>query len=225
MHKIISFIFGFCFIVVCSSCGNGTASQSDEADLTRAAIIAHDFVKSNFASDCDFSELDIRGEAIENVPGRFKVLQKFTSSRDGYEQEYVYRIYMQFYGGEWSDIHNWDYGQLTIENTSTGKQFFYNGKMKERDNMASTSGEITIAGIAFKQIFWKAVVIYSTSEQVPYEKLKEVANLLKDSSTNKTIQFYVDSNIENGTPNYEYYAQLSGSTFFYAPLNKIETLK
>lgn len=223
MRKIISFLFGFSFIVVCSSCGNGTAS--DEANLTRAAIIAQDFVKSNFASDCDFSDLDIRGEAIENVPGRFKVLQKFTSSREGYEQEYVYRIYIQHYGGDWTDVKNWDYGQLTIENTSTHKQFFYNGRMKEKDNMASTSGEIIIAGIAFKQIFWKAVVIYSTPEQVPYEKLKEVANLLKDSSTNKTIQFYVDSNIENGTPNYEYYAQLSGSTFFYAPLNNIEALK
>lgn len=223
IYKILAFIFNYCAVAVLTSCGNGGSSESNEPNLTRAAIIAQGFVKSNFASDCDFSNLDIRGEAIDYTPGRFKVLQKFTSSREGYEQEYVYRIYIQHYGGEWTDADNWDYGQLTIENTSTRKQFVYNGKMKEKDSKTSSSNELTIAGVVFKQYFWKDVIVYSTPKQVPYEKLKEVAKVLKENST-KTIQFYIDSNIINGTPNYEYYAQLSGRTFYYGPSDKLESL-
>ena len=193
--------------------------ESGGANLTQASIIAQEFVKDNFASDCDFEDLDIRGEAIEATPGRFKVLQKFTSKKFGSEQEYVYKIFIHYYGGEWEDKNSWDYGQLTIENTSTGEQYVYNGSMKQRDAMPIDAGTKKIAGIEFKETHKKSVIIYSTPKQIPYEKVKLVAQELKGSK--QTIMFYVDSEIENG----EDYASVLGYNFFYYPLNKIDSLK
>ena len=193
--------------------------ETGGATLTQASIIAHDFVKDNFASDCDFDDLDIRGEAVDAVQGRFKVLQKFTSSKYGSEQEYVYKIYIQYYGGEWEDKNNWDYGELTIENTSTQQQYHFNGTMKELDLQASSLGKKTIAGVEFKESFVKEVIIYSTPKQIEIEKLRAVAQELKGNP--KTIMFYIDSEIEGG----EEYASVIGNNFFYHPLNKIESLK
>ncbi len=193
--------------------------ESGGVNLTQASIIAQEFVKENFASDCDFEDIDIRGEAIETTPGRFKVLQKFTSKKFGSEQEYVYKIFIHYYGGEWEDKNSWDYGQLTIENASTGEQYVYNGSMKQRDSMPIDAGTKNIAGIDFKETHKKSVIIYSTPEQLPYEKLKLVAQELKGSE--QTIMFYVDSEIETG----EEYASVIGNNFFYHPLNKIDSLK
>ena len=82
------------------------------------------------------------------MENRFKVLQKFTSNKLGYEQEFVYRIYIQYYGGDWADIKNWDYGQLTIENTSTGAQEFYFGEMKKKEKEPKDNS-IEAAGLIF----------------------------------------------------------------------------
>lgn len=193
--------------------------ESGGVNLTQASIIAQEFVKENFASDCDFEDIDIRGEAIETTPGRFKVLQKFTSKKFGSEQEYVYKIFIHYYGGEWEDKNSWDYDQLTIENASTGEQYVYNGSMKQRDSMPIDAGTKNIAGIDFKETHKKSVIIYSTPEQLPYEKLKLVAQELKGSE--QTIMFYVDSEIETG----EEYASVIGNNFFYHPLNKIDSFK
>jgi hypothetical protein len=193
--------------------------ESGGSNLTQASIIAHDFVKEHFANDCDFDDLDIRGESVDMVPGRFKVLQKFKSKKFGSQQEYVYKIFIQYYGGEWEDKNNWDFGQLTIENTTTGEQFVYNGTMKQRDQKPTTLGTKTIAGVEFKETQKKNVVIYSTPQQLSYKTLKAVVQELKGSP--KDIQFFVDSEIENG----EDYASLIGNTFIYIPSNKLESLK
>lgn len=161
---------------------------SEGATLKQAAIIAQDFVKENFASDCDFDDLDVRGEET-SVKNRFKVLQKFTSSKLGYEQEFVYKIYIQYYGGDWADKKNWDYGQLIVENTSTREQNVYFGSMKDKDAQAETKNDAIEAGGAIFFVVDKTddVVRLCNPAKLDKVQLKDAINELKGQY--KTIYF------------------------------------
>jgi hypothetical protein len=143
--------------------------------------------------DCDFDDLDYRGEET-SVPNRFKVLQKFTHNGE----QYVYKIYIQYKGGEWEDRNNWSYGELTIENTLTGKQYRYNGTMKAEERAQATAGgKITAAGIEFSiaEQSGKSIRIY-TNERLPLEKIKAVARELY--TTYEVIQFAKYPKIDRG---------------------------
>lgn len=121
--------------------------QSDNKWLRRASIMAQSYVKSNFAADANFRDLDYRGEESPVVANRYKVLQKFTATVDGREQDFIYRIWIQYYGGEWEDKNNWDYGELTIENVGTGRQWRYDGGMKAKEKV--TSGKSNVGGTEY----------------------------------------------------------------------------
>lgn len=164
-----------------------TSSSSEtskgEVNLRRASIIAHDFVEDKMG-DCDFDDLDYRGGET-SVPNRFKVLQKFTNKGE----QYVYKIFIQYKGGEWEDRNNWSYGELTIENTKTGKQYRFNGTMKtEERSQASEGSKLTAAGIEFNiaEQTGKAIRIYN-NKRLPLAKIKAVARELY--TTYEIIQF------------------------------------
>ena len=195
------------------SSNDSLPDSTDSATLTQASIIAQDFVKKNFAYNCVFEEFDIRGGET-TTPNRFKVLQKFTSSKFGYEQEYVYRIFIQYYGGEWEDIKNWDYGQLVIEDTSTGKQYIYHGTMKEKDTI--TSGTIDVAGISFNIAEQKsnAIRIY-INRKLTIEEARKVCKELR--SQYDVIQIATTTAHERG----DEYMALSGGYFFEYSTNTI----
>lgn len=123
----------FLLVLFCVIAWNANAQSSKDiksggVTLTQAGIMARHFVEKNIGS-CDFDLFpNFVGEATP-VSGRFKVLEKFTKGGI----EYVYRIYIQYYGGDWAEITNWDYGQLIVERTSNRKQRIFHGTMKQRD--------------------------------------------------------------------------------------------
>lgn len=177
------------------------------ANLNRAAIIAQDIIKSEFNSDCDFDDIDIRGEET-SVPNRFKVYQKF--SADG--QEYVYKIFIQYKGGDWSDINNWSYGTLTIENVATGEQKIISGSMKAEEAAASEEPvSITAGGIVLDIAERKPTAIrLSMERKLTHAEMKAVVNDLKDQYS--IIMFCVDPKTQRGD---EYAAYNNGSMFDY----------
>lgn len=177
------------------------------ANLNRAAIIAQDIIKSEFNSDCDFDDIDIRGEET-SVPNRFKVYQKF--SADG--QEYVYKIFIQYKGGDWSDINNWSYGTLTIENVATGEQKIFSGSMKAEEAAASEEPvSITAGGIVLDIAERKPTAIrLSMERKLTHAEMKAVVNDLKDQYS--IIMFCVDPKTQRGD---EYAAYNNGSMFDY----------
>lgn len=171
---------------------SSSSSSSNEVNLRRASIAAQDFVKDKMG-DCNFDDLDYRGEET-SVPNRFKVLQKFTHNGE----QYVYKIYIQYKGGEWEDRNNWSYGDLTIENTKTGKQLHYNGTMKAEERAKATDGgKITAAGIEFSiaEQIGKSIRIYN-NERLTVEQIKAVARELY--VTYEIIQFAKYPKIDRG---------------------------
>lgn len=188
---------------------NGGVNTNTEtgANLNRAAIIAQDIIKSEFNSDCDFDDIDIRGEET-SVPNRFKVYQKF--SADG--QEYVYKIFIQYKGGDWSDINNWSYGTLTIENVATGEQKIFSGSMKAEEAAASEEPvSITAGGIVLDIAERKPTAIrLSMERKLTHAEMKAVVNDLKDQYS--IIMFCVDPKTQRGD---EYAAYNNGSMFDY----------
>ena len=171
---------------------SSSAGPSSEVNLRRASIVAQDFVKDKMG-DCDFENLDYRGEET-SVPNRFKVLQKFTHNGE----QYVYKIYIQYKGGEWEDRNNWSYGELTIENTMTGRQLRYNGTMKAEERAKATAGgKITAAGIDFSiaEQSGKSIRIYN-NKRLTLEQIKAVARELY--TTYEVIQFAKYPKIDRG---------------------------
>jgi hypothetical protein len=107
----------------------------------------------------------------------------------GYEQEFVYKIYIQYYGGDWADKKNWDYGQLIVENTSTREQNVYFGSMKDKDAQAETQNDAIEAGGAIFFVVDKTddVVRLCNPAKLDKVQLKDAINELKGQY--KTIYF------------------------------------
>lgn len=99
---------------------HSSSSYTTNVDIKKAAITAQDFVEDRLGK-CNFPLLDVRGEELST--NYFKVMQKFTRKADG--EQYIYRIYIKYNGGEWEDRNNWTVNGLTIENTMTGRQYHY----------------------------------------------------------------------------------------------------
>ena len=176
--------------------------SGNEATLLRASIIAQEIVKENFASDCDFDDLDYRGEETV-TKGRFKVLQRFTSKRDGVKKDYVYKIYIQFYGGEWEDRKNWDYGQLVVEEQSTGMQWYYKGSMKEKDKIEANNGGKTVNGVEFEVLHTANYDKFISDRRLSKAKLIACAKSIKDQYNE--VFFCVSGKVDRG----EEYATLT----------------
>lgn len=164
-------------------------SKSDNEWFRKASIIAQEFVQEKMGK-CDFESLNYVGETTL-VENRYKILQKFTHNKE----QYVYKIYIQYKGGEWTNRDNWSYGELIIENSSTGKQVRYDGTMKSEER--SSSGLITAGGIDFKiaEKIGTTIRIYSNKKL----SIKEIKKVVKDLYKQyDIIHFAVSPKIERG---------------------------
>lgn len=195
----------FC-ITMLDGCVGSTNSETG-ANLNRAAIIAQDIIKSEFNTNCDFVDMDVRGEETD-VADRFKVYQKF--SVDG--QDYVYKIFIQYKGGDWSDKNNWTYGTLTIENVLTGEQKIFSGTMEAEEAAATVApASITAGGIVLDIAEQQPTAIrLSMERKLTHAEMKAVVMDLKDKYTN--IMFCVDPKTQRGD---EYAAYTNGTMFDY----------
>lgn len=138
----ILFCFSVCGFVSCAfeSSKNTSLSQEQEDSAllesdcdyesypskTGALTAAHNFIRETFASNAEFED---EGTIIEptGVPGRFKVLQKFTA--EGHPSnwtQFIYRIWVQKFDD------GWEFGNLAVESVTGERVFSANGNMKER---------------------------------------------------------------------------------------------
>lgn len=94
-------------------------------DGTKCAIISEDFVKSKLKFPL---ESKIRTSAhVHEVEGTQAIIMNKFSTKNafGVTSEYVYKIWMNFNGGDWEDVENWSYTEMIIENTSTGEKEYF----------------------------------------------------------------------------------------------------
>lgn len=120
MKRLYFLLFCLLGLFVCS------CDDSNKATFTRAAVISEGYVtqRLRFPEEVDFNG-DYRGS--ETSKNEFDVYQKFTAKNAfGVKVSYVYKIHMIYKSGDWSDINNWTYDNLVIEDVSTGEQFRYN---------------------------------------------------------------------------------------------------
>lgn len=173
---------------------NDTPGVSDK--LRRASIIAQDFVEKALGVDCDFESLNYQGEETL-IKDRYKVLQKFTAKVDGQEGEFVYRIYVQYFGGEWSDINNWAYGTLEIENTQTHSTKVFKGDMKEREEARNQVNQnYEIDGVAYKVLFDNGDILQvSSKNELPRNVITKISQKYSGYSS---IIFHVDGKTNRG---------------------------
>lgn len=113
------------FLMICLTSLIMYSCDNNKPTFTRAAIMSEDYVKvrMKYPAEVEF-EGDRRGS--ENGTNEYDVFQKFTAKNAfGVKSSYVYKIHMIYKGGDWSDINNWTYDLLTIEDISTGEQSKY----------------------------------------------------------------------------------------------------
>lgn len=168
--------------------------MSDE--LRRASIIAQDFVEKALGVDCDFESLSYQGEETL-IEGRYKVLQKFTAKVNGQDGEFVYRIYVQYFGGEWNDINNWSYGTLEIENTQTHATKIFKGDMKEREEARNQVNQnYEIDGVAYKVLYDNGDILQvSSKKELPRNVITKICHKYSGYSS---IFFHVDGKTNRG---------------------------
>lgn len=115
MKKIILFIGLVALLVGCGQSGDMG---------TKASVMSEDFVKEklNYPATADFERNNVwEPENEEGTEG--VIMKKFTASNTfGVPIQYIYKIYMIYLGGEWTDINNWTYKYMIIEDTASGKQ-------------------------------------------------------------------------------------------------------
>lgn len=118
MKKLFQFLLLSALFIV-SSCGSGEPTKN------QAAFQAQDVIKEQFANDCDFDDMAIRGEQNGNT---FTVYQTFTSSRPGYERQFVYKAFVDYVGGDVYENSSWDVRTVIVEDKGTGRQWFFGEK-------------------------------------------------------------------------------------------------
>ncbi len=179
----------------------------NQPTLERAALAAQSIVKLKFLGECNFLP-DIRGEET-SIPGKFKVLQKFTSTRYGTdEEEFVYKIYIQHKGGDATDEFNWDYTELIIENTATGKQEIY------KPNDIGAEVDVEPRQVRFADVMFTVVeetpnyIRLSSPKRLSHSKLKAVAKEMKHLFS--SVYFHEVNKTERGAE----YAAIQGNNLF-----------
>lgn len=134
------------FLLIFIGIGLGSCDDSTKASLIRAGIMSEEIVKEKmrFPSEVEFGD-EIKGEVFN--PSTFKVLRKFTAKNAfGVKSDYAYRIFMTHKGGDWAELSNWNFENLTIEEVSTGKQYFYDLKEHEPNQDVVDSLKKVITG-------------------------------------------------------------------------------
>lgn len=107
-------------VVVSSSIGlnscSSTPDVSDASDRNTSRVVAEHFIKQrlNYPAEAKFEGSTTKHEYLGG--NRCTVLGKFeTKNAFGVRSEYVYKIWLKYNGGEWSDFSNWENEKLKIE--------------------------------------------------------------------------------------------------------------
>lgn len=102
------------------------ANSDEGVNHRRAGIMSEEFVKQRMANPKETKfEGNVKGETVSS--SKFIVYQKFTTKNDyGVIKSYVYKVSMIYRGGDWTELKNWTYDYLIIEDLGTGKQYKYN---------------------------------------------------------------------------------------------------
>lgn len=215
MKKTLFLIVAVMAMIIVS-CG------SDKPSLTSAAIMAQDIIKSEFAADCDFEDMDIRGE--ETSPGSFTVYQRFTTSKYPGD-EFVYKIYMEYLGGDWTDASSWSHSGLIIENRITGAQWY--GTQTPTPATTKTTSETT-RETSFERTYDETNAIFAggdtlkiftgsdkyarvfTEEPLSNKTLQQIGKELKNKKERRIIYFHEYGDFARGSE----YATYEDGTLF-----------
>lgn len=207
-------------LLISYSCSETKSKYGSEASSTQASIKSEYYVKQklSFSEEAKF-EGDRRGE--ETAKNEFTVYQQLTAKNAfGVKTLYTYKIKMKFKGGEWTDIENWEYADLIIENTTTHEKQTYEGNMTYSTNGKSVEElckEVeqndpmcdTIAGIRCKIIELSSVAIrYGTPKKLTLKQMKAI--WLQKKKEYNTIQFCDLKHTKRGKE----YASFIGDSFF-----------
>lgn len=182
------------FIITCVTlvaCNNNFQLPSLESDNSSNSYTPHysspkdvapetakTFVKKNFASDCKF-EHDVVSENTM-VPGRYQVIQKFKSNKQGVELTFVYKIFIQYFDGDVNDVSSWEFGQLVVEEVNNGRQQHYKGNLDYRiKQTVGVGGTVEFAGVGFKIIDVRIGSSIAFSHKGTYSH-KQLAAALKE---------------------------------------------
>lgn len=115
----------FTLLLIFASCGSNTSS-SDSVDSVinngnRCAVISEDFVKQKvkYPDETNFTTSSYVHELDNGIP---VILNRFTTKNAfGVTITCTYKIWLNFKGGDWSDINNWSYYKLIIEGSDGSK--------------------------------------------------------------------------------------------------------
>lgn len=166
-------------------------NQQTTPSKSGAVYAAQRFIREEFASNAEFVD---EGTIVEEtfVPGRYKVLQKFTAENHPSNwTSFIYRIWVQ----KFED--GWEFGNLRVESVTGENIFTTNGNMKEREQNDGVGDNLTVAGISFKIAEKKpdAIRIY-TPKKLSRAQLRAVTKELINQYS--TIQFATDAKHERG---------------------------
>lgn len=170
---------------------SSTPSYSSPKDA--APEIARTFVKRSFSNDCNFE----RDVVLENtmVTNRYQVMQKFKSNG----QEYVYKIFIQYFDGNVNDVSSWDFNQLVVEDVNSGKQSTFKGNLDCRiKKTVGIGNSVEFAGVEFKIIDARIGTSIALSHKGKLSR-KQIADALKemhDTYKYETYHIYHDNNLK-----------------------------
>lgn len=91
-------------------------AQDYSKEKSKSFVIAQDFVKKQFKhpKETTFEKLTVKHEHIK--PYHCTVLGKVTGKNAyGIKTEYIYKIWLQYLGGEWAEIKNWKQEKIVLE--------------------------------------------------------------------------------------------------------------
>ncbi len=170
---------------------SSTPNYSSPKDA--APEIARAFVKRSFSNDCNFE----RDVVLENtmVTNRYQVMQKFKSNG----QEYVYKIFIQYFDGNVNDVSSWDFNQLVVEDVNSGKQSTFKGNLDSRiKKTVGIGNSVEFAGVEFKIIDARIGTSIALSHKGKLSR-KQIADALKemhDTYKYETYHIYHDNNLK-----------------------------
>lgn len=168
------------------------ALLNESNSKAEAVSAAQGFIRQEFASNAEFED---EGTIVEetSVPGRYKILQKFTAEDHPSNWiHFIYRIWVQRF-----DDGSWEFGNLAVESITGENVLTKNGDMKKREQMDGVGDKLTAGGIEFFIAEKKptAIRLY-TKSKLSKSKLRGAIKDLMDKY--ETIHFSTEEKHERG---------------------------
>lgn len=219
--KHLFLLLAFVAMAGCADQNKQNNVPNSQPTFDRAVLAAQDLVKLKFAGECVFLP-DAQGEETL-VPGRYKVLQRFTSTRyNSYAepQNFVYKVFIELKGVDATNPDDWVYTELIIENMETGGQEVY----KPDDPITEANLEprqVRFGGIMFTVVEETPNYIrLATPKSLSHAKLKSAAKDIKHLYS--SVFFHVEGRTDRGSE----YAAIQGNNLFdYNSSESISTIE